>query len=116
MKCFSLKKKGTNMKCPVCSKGEIVNYNGEFETFDPTTNKLGFQTLYYSKCNKCNLRTDNYKTRSEAEEAMRPVVSEELIREVFKIGQRYTYKMFYENGIGLIEFIKQELEKFRNKE
>jgi hypothetical protein len=115
------------MKCPVCSKGEIeifsfeqpfYNDDSPVQLLDEWSKPSGHKTIYDPVCNECGLTIldKNFPTPELALEAMKPVVSEELIREVFKIGQRYTYKMFYENGIGLIEFIKQELEKDRNKE
>jgi hypothetical protein len=112
------------MKCPVCP-GEIVgraytipiyNLDEKEKVFNEPDD---YETKYRPYCTECNtefLPIKTFDTPEAALEAMKPVVSEELIREVFKIGQRYTYKMFYENGIGLIEFIKQELEKDRNKE
>jgi hypothetical protein len=112
------------MKCPVCGKDEIV---AKAETsYEPVFGRD--IDGYYPICPECKTRfypKELFSTPELALEAMRPVVSEELVEFIFAMmmqsGKIYTecvmQHQIKEKGIELMKaVIKQELEKFYAKD
>jgi hypothetical protein len=115
------------MKCPVCSKGEIeifsfeqpfYNDDNPVQLLDEWSKPSGYKTIYDPVCNECGLTIldKNFPTPEAALEAMRPVVSDEEITVVEDIHIGLTNSLGNMNRNIARAFIKQELEKFRNKE
>jgi hypothetical protein len=104
------------MKCPVCSKGEITYVENVSPNADINGNHY---TRYFPHCNNrlCAFSGRGFDSIGEAEEAMRPVVSDELVKKIQQIfgvfweDAHYMVSMFNETNPQSV-FIKQELEKF----
>jgi hypothetical protein len=119
------------MKCPVCP-GEIVgraytipiyNLDEKEKVFNEPDD---YETKYRPYCTECNtefLPIKTFDTPEAALEAMRPVVSEELIAKVWELCGEFAREQ-HSTAIGLNPhgthfndaYIKQELEKYYAKD